>query len=523
MILAWVDQAIFIAAQGLLSPEQSHFVWSLNSHDAGWLNQQLLAHEIKAPLYFYWLEWGLVFFVALFLIFGLPRLNLATGLLLVVVIATSLILTQLLQIVLKQQWYPLGTTTQFLLTGYSLMLFWLLPNKQIQQLSTELQEVKVRLSKALFQQGQFQDASDVLTDCKMTGEVLDASYDIALQHERKRQYDQAIQVYERIVLAKANFKDTTKRLKELQKFENSSHQPIGTLDAASTLVLPDKQMVKPILGRYEIDRELGRGAMGVVYLGRDPKISRTVAIKTLSYNQFDSHLLAELKERFFREAEAAGRLSHPAIVTVYDVGEEPDLAFIAMDYAEGKPLSDFSKAGSLLPLDHVHDIILKVAEALDYAHQQNIVHRDIKPGNIIYNPETRSVKVTDFGIAKIVDDSKTKTGSVMGSPLYMSPEQLMGKKVSGRSDVYSLGATFYQLTTGVAPFDGDSLAALTYKIINQKHPALKTLRADIPSSTIRVINKALQKDPEKRFESALSMAQTLKKVINKEFKKEAKR
>ena len=298
---------------------------------------------------------------------------------------------------------------------------------------------------------------------------------------------------------------------------------MGAMDAASTLVMPAKQVGKPVLGRYEIERELGRGAMGVVYLGRDPKISRTVAIKTLSYSQFDNHLLPELKDRFFREAEAAGRLSHPSIVTVYDVGEEPDLAFIAMDYAEGKPLSHFCKANSLLPLDRVYDIIMKVADALEYAHQQNIVHRDIKPGNIIYNPANSSVKVTDFGIAKIVDDSKTKTGSVMGSPLYMSPEQLMGKKVSGSSDVYSLGATFYQLLTGVPPFDGDSLPTLTYKIINQKHQPIKSLRADISPITTRIINKALQKDPEKRFDSAGTMAQTMQKLIDKEFSQEAVR
>ena len=175
---------------------------------------------------------------------------------------------------------------------------------------------------------------------------------------------------------------------------------------------------------------------------------------------------------------------------------------------------------------------MDVCQAIAYAHSRGVIHRDLKPRNLVLTVEDDGsvlAQIVDFGIAKVIEtdvdqsNTITQTGEVFGSPLYMSPEQLMGKKVSGRSDVYSLGATFYQLTTGVAPFDGDSLAALTYKIINQKHPALKTLRADIPSSTIRVINKALQKDPEKRFESALSMAQTLKKVILKQHNCIAKR
>jgi tRNA A-37 threonylcarbamoyl transferase component Bud32 len=519
-VLEWLDQTLFIAAQAIISPQQSILLWPLDIRETGWLSQQLIEHSLYLPQYFNFLELLLVCCVAAFLVIVLPRLNLATGMLLVFCITAVFIFTQLFQQIFRQHWYPLGMTTQILLVGYAVMLFWLRPNRQIQSLSNELQGVKVRLSRALSQQGQFQDASDVLASCTMLGEALDATYDMALQHERKRQYDQAITAYERIVAAKHTYKDAAKRLNELHKFDNSSKQALGALDFSSTLVLPDKQVGKPVLGRYEIERELGRGAMGIVYLGRDPKISRTVAIKTLSYSQFDPHLLSELKTRFFREAEAAGRLSHPSIVTVYDVGEEPDLAFIAMDYAEGKPLSHYCKAGSLLPLELVHEIILKVAEALEYAHQKNIVHRDIKPGNIIYNPANGCIKVTDFGIAKIVDDSKTKTGSVMGSPLYMSPEQLMGKKVSGSSDVFSLGATFYQLLTGSPPYDGDSLAALTYKIINQKHQTMKSLRADIPSATARIINKALQKDPEKRFASSGCMAQSIQKVIDKEFRRE---
>ena len=172
-----------------------------------------------------------------------------------------------------------------------------------------------------------------------------------------------------------------------------------------------------MLGRYQIEKELGKGAMGVVYLGKDPKIGRVVAIKTMALSQeFEADELAEVKERFFREAETAGRLNHPNIVTIYDAGEEHDLAYIAMEFLKGKDLVPYTKPGNLLPLDQVFAIVARVADALGYAHEQNVVHRDIKPANIMYEPETDSVKVTDFGIARITDSSKTKTGMVLGTP-----------------------------------------------------------------------------------------------------------
>src|SRR5690606_30180981 len=166
-------------------------------------------------------------------------------------------------------------------------------------------------------------------------------------------------------------------------------------------IISESSINKPVLGRYEIERELGRGAMGVVYLGRDPKIARQVAIKTLSYAQVEPSELDEFKQRFFREAEAAGRLNHPNIVTIYDVGEEHDLAFIAMDYVRGQPLSAFANEANLLPPVTVVKAIIEVADALEYAHNKQIIHRDIKPANIMYEPNTQHVKVTDFGVARI--------------------------------------------------------------------------------------------------------------------------
>ncbi|MGH8370706.1 MAG: serine/threonine-protein kinase, partial [Gammaproteobacteria bacterium] len=261
----------------------------------------------------------------------------------------------------------------------------------------------------------------------------------------------------------------------------------------------------------QLVNEIGRGAMGVVYLGRDPKIGRTVAIKTMSLaEEFDGQVLEEVSQRFYREAETAGRLNHPNIVTIYDVGDDQGLAYIAMDFLSGEALENFAVPGKLLPLDEAVSIIIKVAEALDYAHSQNVVHRDIKPGNVMYERETGRVKITDFGIASLTDVSKTRTGTILGSPSYMSPEQVAGRKVDGRSDLYSLGITFYQLLRGELPFESTSLTGLMFKIANETHPDVTFLRPDIPVTLKTVIDKSLQKNAAERFQTGAEMVKALR-------------
>jgi len=273
---------------------------------------------------------------------------------------------------------------------------------------------------------------------------------------------------------------------------------------------------KPMLGRYTIERELGRGAMGMVFLGKDPKIGRTVAIKTMMLSQeFEGEKLDEIKERFFREAETAGRLNHPNIVTIYDVGEDEDLSYIAMDYLKGDNLLAYCKSDTLLPVREIFEVLLKVADALEYAHNNGVVHRDIKPANILYDRETGVMKVTDFGVACLTDSSKTKTGTILGSPSYMSPEQLAGLKVDGRSDLFSLGVTLYQMLTGELPFIGESLASLMYKIANEKHPDVRLFRPDLPACVSRIINKALAKDAAKRFNTGERFGNAIERCIER--------
>lgn len=358
-----------------------------------------------------------------------------------------------------------------------------------------------------------------IQNCKPTQSILTLRYDIAAQWERKRHYVAASDLYQAISGYDEKFKDASNRAEVLK----SLSQPAQVMDYSVTqsLVLPHQEISKPVLGRYQIEYELGRGAMGVVYLGVDSKIARKVAIKTLNYQEFDRSELEVIKERFFREAEAAGRLTHPNIVTVFDVGEEVDLAFIAMDYVEGSALDRYVSSESLLDIDEVYTIVAMVAEALDYAHKQKVVHRDIKPGNIIYNREQGHVKVADFGVARIVDDSKTKTGDTMGSPVYMSPEQLKAQKVTGQSDIYSLGVTFYQLLTGALPFQGDSVANLTYQILNKKYKSIRELRPTLSAAAVRIVNKALQKNSAKRYQTAEEMANAIRSAQSREFGRKA--
>lgn len=267
----------------------------------------------------------------------------------------------------------------------------------------------------------------------------------------------------------------------------------------------------PRLGRYEVLRELGKGAMGIVYLGRDPEDGRVVALKTLELAlEGVPDGLQEIKKRFLREAETAGRLTHPNIVSIYDSGEEHGLAYIAMEFQKGGDLGSHIRLHKLLPLPRVLSIVARVAEALAYAHRNNVVHRDIKPANILYEVASDSVKVADFGIARITDSSNGRTGRVRGTPFYMSPEQLAGEKIEGRSDLFSLGAALYQLVCGRLPFEGDSMPQLMLKIANEAHPDVRTHSPKVPACVAEIINRALAKHPDHRYPDGDKMADALR-------------
>ncbi|HMM55639.1 MAG TPA: serine/threonine-protein kinase, partial [Candidatus Desulfobacillus sp.] len=338
---------------------------------------------------------------------------------------------------------------------------------------------------------------------------------LALDFERKRQFNKAESVFRYMADFNPKFRDLETRLQRARAMsETVLLSGGGRTTAQGTLILEGGQVEKPMLGRYQVEKELGKGAMGVVYLGRDPKINRVVAIKTLALSQeFEEDELQEVKARFFREAETAGRLNHPNIVTIFDAGEEHDLAYIAMEFLKGRDLVPYTKAGNLMPVSKAMEVAARVADALAYAHQNQVVHRDIKPANIMFEPEADAVKVTDFGIARITDASKTKTGMVLGTPSYMSPEQLAGKKIDGRSDLFSLGVMLYQMVSGKLPFEGDSMAQLMFRIANEAHPPIRQANPQAPECLAAIIDRALAKDSARRYQTGAEMAADLRACI----------
>jgi len=262
-------------------------------------------------------------------------------------------------------------------------------------------------------------------------------------------------------------------------------------------------------GRYQIVSELGRGSMGVVYQGFDPIIGRTVAIKTMLTEGFAPAEFEEYKARFQREAQSAGVLAHPNIVTVYDFGEDSGVLYLAMEFLEGKSLQALVEEQTILPVETIIPMYEQVCSALDHAHRHRIVHRDIKPANIMIL-ESGLVKVTDFGIAKMMSMGMTQAGQILGTPNYMSPEQVKGRSVDGRADIFSLGVILYELVTGEKPFGGQNITTVIYKIINENPISPRELDATIPVGLSYVIQKALAKSPDERYQTCRELAEDLR-------------
>ena len=262
-----------------------------------------------------------------------------------------------------------------------------------------------------------------------------------------------------------------------------------------------------LLGRYEVESIIGEGGMGRVYKAVDPMIGRTVAIKTLS-DEFRGELFVEFKQRFFREARSAGRVNHPNVVTIYDVGEADGTAFIAMEYVEGRTLREVLDAGAPLIVDQACRVAAQVASALEAAHKHSIVHRDVKPANIMIAADG-SAKLMDFGIARLPDGLRTKTGMLFGSPSYVAPEQIIGNPVDGRSDVFSLGVVLYEMLAGVLPFRRPIVTEVLFGILNDRHDPPSEHNHRVPAVFERIFAKALAKHPDDRYQTAAEFGQVL--------------
>ena len=477
----------------------------------------LQEHFFVTPGWGVWASLGALLVVALYLIFALPRLGAGLAALATLLLLVALFGSHFALMVGAGMWIPLMGAASALLVGHLLLITkrFLVSERSKEKSEPASAESNRMLGLAFQGQGQLDMAFDKFRQCPMDDGLLENLYNLALDYQRKRQFNKAEAVFRTMADHNPKFRDIQTRLGRAKPMPETAMLAGAHGQTAATPMAEDGPVEKPMLGRYQLEKELGKGAMGVVYQGRDPKINRVVAIKTMALAQeFDKDELADVKQRFFREAETAGRLNHPNIVTMYDAGEEHDLAYIAMEFLKGRDLVAQTKPAALLPLPTVLSIIARVADALDYAHGQLVVHRDIKPANIMYEPGSDQVKVTDFGIARITDSSRTKTGMVLGTPSYMSPEQLAGKKIDGRSDLFSLGVTLYQMCCGQLPFIGESLAQLMFKIANEAPTDILGVNPALPPDVVAVINRAMRKNVAERYQRGAEMAADLRACID---------
>ena len=458
------------------------------------------------------LEIGILLLFGIFLALGIPYLKAGVSALISFVLLLAWLITAGYFMLAYGYWLKIFYPILLLLVGYTIIVSrgYLFTEKSKERIEADSVETNKMLGLSFQGQGMLDMAFEKFRKCPVEDEaVKELLYNLGLDFERKRMFNKAGAVYGHIMTA-GSFKDIGERIKKLKAVGETTIFGAGGTRKDATVIVENVQ-TKPTLGRYEIIKELGRGAMGTVYLGKDPKINREVAIKTLRYEEFDEEQLADIKSRFFREAEAAGRLAHPNIVTIYDVGEDYEIAYMAMELLDGTDLSKYCQKEQLLPRADVLRIISAVASALDYAHASGIVHRDIKPANIMVL-NNGEIKVADFGIARVMASSKTQTGVVMGTPSYMSPEQIAGKKVDGVSDLFSLGVVFFELLTGKKPFAGDSIATLIYNITTSPPPSLREMVPDIPEMFETIIGKLLAKDKSLRYQRGKELADDLQEM-----------
>src|SRR6266853_1126302 len=475
----------------------------------------LQGHFFVAPTWGWVAERLVYVLVAAYLIALLPRLSAGLGAVVSAGIVAILLTTHFVLMTGQGLWLQFMLPLALLIIGHVLLVTKrFVVTERGKEVSDAQSAASARMLGLAYQgQGNLDMALDSFRKVPLDETVMDNLYNLALDFERKRQFNKAEAVFRYMADYDPKFRDIEARLSRAKQMSETLVLGGAQTHPGGTLALGGGTE-KPMLGRYRVEKELGKGAMGVVYLGKDPKIGRVVAIKTMALSQqFEADELAEVKERFFREAETAGRLSHTNIVTIFDAGEEHDLCYIAMELLKGQDLVQFTKPGSTLPTDKVISIVARVADALGYAHRQNVVHRDVKPANVMYEAENDVVKVTDFGIARITDSSKTKTGMVLGTPSYMSPEQLQGKKIDGRSDLFSLAVSLYQLICGKLPFEGDSMAQLMYRIANEHAPDILQYRPSLPPALVAFLDKAMAKDAGERYQTGEEFAGALRRTV----------
>jgi serine/threonine-protein kinase len=461
---------------------------------------------IRRPRQSRWVELGLALLLGIALALGGPRLPMVTATV-AATLAAALLLTAEAAIFVAGYWLQLGSLAVFCLTGTAVAQG--LRHLPLPGTGTSLRAAAAAAAPALGGGAELDLAFSVLRQQPTNGETKAQLYELAMEHGRRRDYARAERVFRHLAARDPGYRDVAAKLERLSGARLA--QARGTARPPATGPGPAPADPGRSLGRYQLERVIGRGAMATVYLGRDPTINRLVAIKTMPLaEEFAADDLATARNHFLREAESAGRLNHPDIIAIHDAGEDDQVAWLAMEYFEGKPLSHYAQLGRLLPPATVVRLMARAAEALHYAHSQNVVHRDVKPANLLYDDVADTLKLVDFGIARLTDSSRTRTGIILGTPSYMSPEQLSASRVSGQSDLFSLGVTMYHLLAGAPPFQADTVPKLMERIAQQQHRPLRDLRDDIPPCVDEILDRALAKNPADRFPDGRAMARALR-------------
>jgi len=465
------------------------------------LNQRFFVR----PHYIPFIEFAVLLFFGVFITWILPKQRTGMGIVTTLGLLVGYGTAGTILFFSSNTWLRIMPPILLLIVGYVLVIAnRALITKQTKEIvKVDSSETDKKLGFAFQQEGGFDLALEEFRRLLPEQGVKNRLYNLGLDYEKMGQFKKAIVIYELIIGDGENFKDLYERIPKLK-------------DAEATMAFgSSKDERRPTIGRYEVLGEIGRDSMGVVYRGQDTKTHRTVAINTVRLSEFDEDIIDEIRDRFFRETGYSRLLSHPNIINFYECGEGQDLIYFAMEFLEGEKLRRYIKRGQLLPIRETLGIIGRVADALDYAHSRNVVHQHINSTNIIRIKKTNDIKLTGFGTAWIASYLKTKPDLVSESSFYLSPEQVSGKKVDGRSDVFSLGVILFEMLTGEKPFTGEDMTSLMFKISKEKHPSPKAVNPKIPRVIEKIIDKALEKDLEKRYQTAGQMATRLKKVVTR--------